>query len=228
MLEVFLLGATDIISILLIIQFINMMYRKSYKPTAYLYLESQLEFFASSSVVYVIVLYAYVYLENIFRIDERYTDGIVLILFFFVSGTVGNLIYKNWFRYKKRISYIPSKAEHLFIAIVVCIAVSVKMVSEGMINATVPLVWILGRFIWLDTSSIKEIRESLNVQYKRIVESAILFTFGMFFLAILMRFFDFQRIFQVLFSVLYGIIILYPYKKIRYMMSNSEKVQIGK
>lgn len=52
---------------------------------------------------------------------------------------------------------------------VVCGAVSIKMVLEEMIGIVVPLAWILGRLIWLDTSSIKEIKDSLTVSHQRIV-----------------------------------------------------------
>lgn len=215
MLEIFSWGFMDIFSLLIIIQFIKMMYQKIYKPAAYVYLESQLELLASCSIVYVIVLYTYVYLESIFYIDTKYTNGIILIVFFGGAGIIANQMYKKYFSRKKRIYYIPSKEEHLFIATVVCSVISIKMVSEKMIGIVVPLAWIWGRLIWLDTSSIKEIKDSLAVSHQRIVESAILFAIGTIFLSILMRFFDYYRILQAFFAVFYGIMILYPYERIR-------------
>lgn len=215
MLEIFSWGFMDIFSLLIIIQFIKMMYQKIYKPAAYVYLESQLELFASCSIIYIIVLYIYVYLESIFHIDAKYTNGIIQIVFFGGAGITANQVYKRYFPHKKRIYYIPSKEEYLFIAMVVCGAVSIKMVLEEMIGIVVPLAWILGRLIWLDTSSIKEIKDSLAVSHQRIVESAILFAIGTIFLSILMRFFDYYRILQAFFAVFYGIMILYPYERIR-------------
>ncbi len=192
-----------------------MMYQKIYKPAAYVYLESQLELFASCSIVYVIVLYTYVYLERVFCIDTKYTNGIMLIVFFLGAGIIANQMYKKYFSRKKRIYYIPLKEEYLFIATVVCSVVSIKMVSEKMIGIVVPLAWILGRLIWLDTSSLKEIKNSLAVSHHRIVESAILFAIGTIFLSILMRFFNYDGILQVFLAVFYGIVILYPYERIR-------------
>lgn len=207
-------GITDIFAMVVIVAFIRLIYQKRYETTAYLYLKNQLELFISHCITCMASLYIYYFLENKFHVDEQYTGGIILTFFFLASGVGGNRFYKIYFR-KKADKYNPTKEEYLVITSTAFIAATSKLVSEGIIGIVIPCALLLGRFIWLDTSSLKDIKDSVMVKHMRIVESAILLIAGMFIVSVLMSVFNLPRFMQPFIAVLYGVIILYPVEKMR-------------
>ena len=207
-------GLFDIATMMVIIFSIRFIYQQRYETTAYLYLKTQLELFISHCITCMASLYIYYFLENKFNVDEQYTGGIILTFFFLASGVGGNCFYKIYFR-KKADKYNPTKEEYLVITSTAFIAATSKLVSEGTIGIVIPCALLLGRFIWLDTSSLKDIKDSVMVKHMRIVESAILLIAGMFIVSVLMSVFNLPRFMQPFIAVLYGVIILYPVEKIR-------------
>ena len=207
-------GITDIFAMIVIIIFIKLIYQNRYGTTAYLYLKNQLELFSTHCITCTASLYIYYFLEDKFHIDNQYTGGIILTLFFLVSGVGGNRLYQTHFR-KNTDKYNPTKEEYLVITSAAFIAVTSKLVSEGIIEIVIPCALLLGRFIWLDTSSLKDIRDSVMVKHMRVVESAILLIVGMLILSAFMSVFNLLRAIQPFIAVLYGVIILYPVEKIR-------------
>ena len=94
-------------------------------------------------------------------------------------------------------------------------AVGAKLVSEGIIGILVLCALFLGRLIWIDTRSVRDITDSVTGKHNRIIESSILFLTGMFIISALMWGFNLPRIMQSFLAVLYGVIILYPVEKMR-------------
>ena len=78
-----------------------------------------------------------------------------------LAGILGNVFYKNYFS-DNRSRYQLCPEEKLLMTSVVFISVSIRLVCAGVIKAIVPLALLLGRFVWLDTDSIKSIRESVK------------------------------------------------------------------
>lgn len=212
--EVMQWGLVDIFTMITILVFIGLTYQNRYGTTAGLYLKNQLELFASHCITCMSSLYIYYFLENKFHFDKKYAGGIILTFFFLVSGVGGKSLYRIYF-HKKEDRYNPTREEYLVITSTVFIVVTLKLVSEGIIQIVVPFALLLGRFIWIDTSSLKDIKDSVIVQHKKIIETATLFIVGMVILSIVMPVFQLPRAAQPLIAVLYGIIILYPVEKMK-------------
>lgn len=207
-------GLIDIFAMIVILFFIRRTYQNRYGTVADLYLKNQIELFVSHCVTCMSSLYIYYFLESKFHFDKEYAGGIILTFFFLISGVGGKCFYQIYF-HEKEDRYNPTREEYLVITSTVFIVVTLKLVSEGIIQLVVPFALLLGRFIWIDTSSLKDIRDSVIVQHKRIIESAILFIVGMVILSIVMPVFQLPKAVQPLIAVLYGIIILYPVEKMK-------------
>lgn len=212
--EALLWGLHDIFSMLVIIYFIELVYKKRFNVTAYLYVKNQLEILVSYCITCMAFLYSYYFLENKFHIDDKYTEGIILVLFFLAAGVGGNHLYQTYF-HKKTDKYNPTKEENLVITLTAFAAVGAKLVSEGIIGILVLCALFLGRLIWIDTRSVRDITDSVTGKHNRIIESSILFLTGMFIISALMWGFNLPRIMQSFLAVLYGVIILYPVEKMR-------------
>lgn len=212
--EALLWGLHDIFSMVVIIYFIELVYKKRFNVTAYLYVKNQLEILVSYCITCMVFLYIYYFLENKFHIDDKYTEGIILVLFFLAAGVGGNHLYQTYF-HKKTDKYNPTKEENLVITLTAFAAVGAKLVSEGIIGILVLCALFLGRLIWIDTRSVRDITDSVTGKHNRIIESSILFLTGMFIISALMWGFNLPRIMQSFLAVLYGVIILYPVEKMR-------------
>lgn len=199
---------SDIASMLLIIYFIGMAYQQRYQMTAgYLYVKEELNVLSAYCVVFTVILYGYYYLENKFHYDSKYANGLIILFFFLFAGILGNCFYKNYFS-DKRSHYQLCPEEKLIMTSVAFISVSIRLVSEGVIKAIIPLALLLGRFVWLDTDSIKSIKESVKTKHIRIIESSILLVVGILLLSILNYFFKVPRYMNSIIAFIYGIIML--------------------
>ena len=89
------------------------------------------------------------------------------------------------------------------------------MVSEGGIGCAIPIAILLGRMMWIDTESRKEILSSIKVSHYRIIESSILLIVGVIYISCVMSIFHPIRAIQIVMALLYGIIISGPLEKIR-------------
>lgn len=212
--EALLWGLHDIFSMVVIIYFIELVYKKRFNVTAYLYVKNQLEILVSYCITCMVFLYIYYFLENKFHIDDKYTEGIILVLFFLAAGVGGNHLYQTYF-HKKTDKYNPTKEENLVITLTAFAAVGAKLVSEGIIGILVLCALFLGRLIWIDTRSVRDITDSVTGKHNRIIESSILFLTGMFIISALMWGFNLPRFMQPFIAVLYGVIILYLVEKMR-------------
>lgn len=207
-------GLMDIATIVVIICFIGLIYYKRYEQTAYLYVKTQLELLSSYCISLVVILYVYYWGEEKFDIDEKYTKGIILTLLFVIAGYIGKVIYKRGFHNQKKI-YKPTKEEYLFITGTAFLVVTIKMVSEGIIGFIIPIAILLGRMMWIDTESMKEILNSIKVSHYRIIESSIWLIIGVAGISCIMSIFHPIRATQVIMALVYGIIISGPLEKIR-------------
>ena len=84
------------------------------------------------------------------------------------------------------------------------------MVSEGVIGLAIPIAILLGRMMWIDTESLKEILSSIKVSHYRIIESSILLIVGVIYISCVMSIFHPIRAIQIVMALLYGIIISGP------------------
>ena len=199
-------GLMDIASILVIVWFIGLTYYKRYKDTGYLYVKTQLELISAYCISLVVNLYAYYWAEERFKI--------ILTFVFVVAGYIGKVIYKMVFYNREKI-YTPTKEEYLFITETAFLVVTIKMVSEGVIGCAIPIAILLGRMMWIDTESLKEILSSIKVSHYRIIESSILLIVGVIYISCVMSIFHPIRAIQIVMALLYGIIIFGPLEKIR-------------
>ena len=198
----------DIASMVLIIFFIGLAYQQRYQMTAgYLYVKEELNVLSAYCVTFTIILYGYYYLENKFYYDSKYANGLILLFLFLLAGILGNVFYKNYFS-DKRSRYQLCPEEKLLMTSVVFISVSIRLVSDGVIKAIVPLALLLGRFVWLDTDSIKSIRESVKTKHIRIIESSILLVVGVLLLSIVDYLFKTPHCMDPIIALIYGIVIL--------------------
>ena len=84
----------------------------------------------------------------------------------------------------------------LFIAYLILaafIAISIRLVASGVVKLVVPVSIVLGKFIWLDTESIEDIKKLVKTEHKRIIETAILLVLGVLILSILVDWFNMPR-----------------------------------
>lgn len=212
----------DIASILVIVWFIGLTYYKRYKDNGDLYVKTQLELISAYCISLVVNLYAYYWAEERFNIDEKYTKGIILTFVFVVAGYIGKVIYKIVFYNRKKI-YTPTKEEYLFITETAFLVVTIKMVSEGIIGCAIPIAILLGRMMWIDTESLKEILSSIKVSHYRIIESSILLIVGVIYISCVMSIFHPIRAIQIVMALLYGIIISGPLEKNKKMFKGAFK-----
>mgnify|MGYP004547196109 FL=1 len=198
----------DIASMVLIIFFVGLAYQQRYQMTAgYLYVKEELNVLRAYCVAFTMTLYGYYCLENKFHYDSEYTNGLILLFFFLLAGILGNVFYKKYFS-DKRSHYQLCSEEKLLMTSVVFISVSIRLVSEGVIKAIVPLALLLGRFVWLDTDSIKSIKESVKTKHIRIIESSILLVVGILLLSIVDHLFKTPHYMDPIIALIYGIGIL--------------------
>ena len=211
-------GAMDILvdmaCLLIIIIFVRMMNGISYERESREYMENQFGLIASSSISCLLVMRAYYYLESKYQIDAMYTNGIILTSALLIGGMISELMYKHYF-YREDSRYSPTDKEYLFIVSMSFLAVSIKMVSENVIEITIPVALLLGRFVWLDTRSIMSIKDAVEVRHMRIVESSVLILIGMALLSVVSYQLHIERYVEIFVSLGYGLIVLVPYKYIR-------------
>ena len=127
------------------------------------------------------------------------------------------MIYKRVFHNQKAI-YKPTKEEYLFITEIAFVAVTIKMISEGIIGPVIPIAVLLGRMMWIDTESMGEILNSIKVGHYRIIESSILLIIGVTLISYIMNTFHLIRVSQIILALMYGLIISGPLEKIRERM----------
>lgn len=214
------LMVSDASCICIIIAFIKFLYIARYGRIAEKYIEKHIYLLGINSVYCFLILRLYYVLESKFQLDSRYTNGIILTLFLFFIGITTKKSYKHKYL-KNSVSRELTQNEYLFILSASFLTVSVKFVFEGIIGLSVPLAMLLGRYIWIDTESIKSIKSSLYVDYIRTIESSILLLCGILIISIV----DFVNeglspYKQILFAFLYGVLLLFPYRII------SEKLKI--
>lgn len=205
---------TDIGCLIVIIIFIRMMYKTSYEKEANEYMKNQFGIIGSSSISSILILNIYYFFENKYHIDGMYTNGILLILAFLIGGLLCEWIYKHYF-YCENSKYSPTNEEYLFTASMSFISVSIKMISEGTIGITIPVALLLGRFIWLDTRTIRSIKESIEVRHIRLIESSVLVFVGMVLLSFFSWVLSIPTYVEVLIACGYGIMVCLPYKCVR-------------
>lgn len=199
----------DVVSVVLMLVFINVTYQNRYEKAAQHYVREQLNLFFTNFIACVISLYLYYFLESNFHIDRDYAGGILLVLFSLLSGVGGKQLYRIWFQ-RKQNRYTPTKEEYLVITSAVFIIVACRLVREGVVPLAVPCALLLGRFIWMDTTSLKEILDAVAVQHRRILESALLLAVGMIGISVVLFVFRLPNSAQPLLAGLYGIIVRYP------------------
>ena len=204
----------DSASIALLLFSIDSIYKKRYAKTANYYIKNQLAVFISCCIS-MLILYIYYYLENWLHIDDLYLNGIGLIIFFLISGIGSNIFYIHCFKSKKS-KYEPTSDEYLFLIITSFIGTSIRMVFYGIVNIATPVALILGRLIWLDTRNFRSIIDAFQkVKHKRIVESSILYLLGTFLVSCCIYCLKLENIWKLWLSIVYGLIILYPYNIIQ-------------
>ena len=201
----------DLYSILLLIIFIRILYKKRYTETANTYIENQFGILCSSSIVIMFVLYVYYYLENRLQIDANYLNGLFLILFFLSGGILTNKFFELYFK-SKNSNYDSSSEEYLFLITTSFINITIRLWFDNIIDITTPIVLLLGRLVWLDTKNIQSIGDIIKkVEHKRIWETSVLYTLGTIFVSSCMHYFKLQNIWQLWLSIGYGIIVICPY-----------------
>ena len=190
----------DIVSLLVIIYCISIAYRKRYSLTGYLYVKEQLNLLSAYCTVFAIVMYIYYYLEEKFHYDSKYMNGIILILFILIAGLLSRVCYEKYFA--NRLSkYQASDEDRMVLILAAFIAIRV-------VKLVVPVSIVLGKFIWLDTESIEDIKKLVKTEHKRIIETAILLVLGVLILSILVDWFNMPRYMHPLIALFYGIIII--------------------
>ncbi len=206
----------DIACISCINYIILVMYRLSYKKEAMPYLDSQLRIIGTSGMSCSLVLNIYYYLENKYSID---TYGLMLILAFLFGGLLSNYLYKHYFHLKTS-RFQPTDSEYLFMISIAFGAISVRMAIHNIISIIIPLALLSGRYIWLDTKTIKEIFTNLKTNHNRIIESSILFLLGLILPSLLVAFLHIHRSWEIIVLFGYGLIIIFPYRYIRKLIQN--------
>lgn len=201
-------GMMDLTTILIIIKFNDLLYEKRYDRTAYWYIKNQLELLSSYCISILIHLYVYYWIEEKFHFDEQYAKGIILTIFFVLAGYVGRGIYNIFFHSKHR-NYKATKEECLVIISTAFIAVTIKMVSEGIIGIAMPFAILAGRLMWIDTNSIKDIMDEIRVRHYRIIEISVFLIIGVSMISYIMYRFQWERCVQPVLAFIYGIFIFF-------------------
>lgn len=199
----------DIVGAGLIIVSIRLSYLKRYTANANEYIKNQLNLLMASSVVCILVLNIYYGVENMFHIDSLYLNGIGLAVFLGAGGILINRLYNKYFREIKS-AYKPTNEEYLFVIVVSFIGVTIKMCFDGIIGISIPVVLLLGRFLWLDTRDLYSIKDAIKVDHQRLIETSILFIIGMLLISVCTHFMK-EKYHIVVMSVFYLLIIYFPY-----------------
>ena len=200
----------ELCNISIILVFIKIIFKCRYGKLATTYMTNQFGIWCSSCIVVVFVLYTYYSIENYLKIDSLYLKGLFLILFLGFGGILINKIYNLYFKYNMSM-YIPSSEEYLYIIFVSVIGASIKMISDGIIGILEPIVFLLGRLVWLDNKELKDIINPIKVEHVRIIETSILFLIGRCLIVAYMYFIDGRNFIAIYGAMLYGLILYFPY-----------------
>jgi hypothetical protein len=203
----------EIASVLIIIVFIQMMYKRRYGVIADRYMKNQFGIWTSSSMSCLVVLRAYYILENRYKIDMNYANGIMLTFAFLIGGLSTAYIYRHYF-YCEESKYNPTQEEYLFIVSSSFVAISLKMVMANVISIVIPIALLTGRLIWLDTDSLKAIKQSITVGHKRLLETSVLFVLGILTVSFGLYIVHLPSSMQILIALGYGLIVYFVYGEI--------------
>lgn len=213
----------DIASSFVILVCIRTMYQFFYSKDDCLYFENQFAIFCASSIACIVVLEVYYKILRIYDIDE---NGIILVVFLTFGGLICDFLNKHYFS-KKTSDYKASDEEYLFIISIVFMAISVKMVLREIIDFTIPLCLLLGRYFWLDTKDLKSIFSMLRVNHERIIETSSIYFIGMVMSTFLSINLKSKYLTDVVISSIYAILVLFLYPLLRkwfHRRKNSSKV----
>lgn len=208
MLELFENAMMDIVSMLLIILSIDIVYKKRYQVSGYLYVKEQLNMLSTYCVIFLIIFYLYYYLENKFHYDSEYMNGIFLVVFILLAGIVSKIIYKKYFA-NKLSHYQSSDEDRVVLTLAAFVAISIRLVAIGVIKIVIPISIVLGKFIWLDTESIENIINIVKTKHKRIIETSIIFVMGILILSIVTYILNVPRYMNPVIILIYGLIIIW-------------------
>lgn len=200
----------DICSIVLLIIFIKIMYKKRYTKLANEYMENQFGILGSSSIVCLIVLNVYFYLEDLLKIDSLQLDGIFITIFFLIGGILTNKLYELYFKSKES-RFEATNEEYLLLITISFINVSIWLYSEEIIGLAIPVALLIGRFVWLDTKNLRSIISIIKIDHERIKESSLLYLLGTIVVSFCIHHIKLEKIWELWLSIGYGLIILYPY-----------------
>lgn len=206
--------SSDVVSIAVINYLTLLMYRLSYGKAATRYLDSELGVIGTSGISCSLVLNIYYYFENKYSMDR---SGFILVIAFLIGGLISNYMYKSGFYYKSNI-YKPNNNEYLIMASFAFLSISIRMAIHSIISVTVIFALLLGRLFWLDTKSLKEVVSNLKTDHKRIYESSIILLLGLTLSSLITSLLHLHRCYEIIFSLCYGLIVLFPYRYIRKAM----------
>lgn len=205
--------AFNLFSILIIILFIFIMYKNLFGKIASAFLENQKNIIYAGSIVNTIILNIYYLLIIPSQISSQY-QSLILIALFMIEGIAIDTLYQRYLR-SKNSKYNPSSSEYLVLMIISFLAVSILMVSDGIMHWTDIFIIVLGRLIWFDVPSFKALKESINVQHKRILETAILLIIGVMLISISTYMTHDEPWIKLMIALVYGILIIFVYGRIR-------------
>lgn len=212
----------NIIGVILLIIFINIMYQNRYTKSACRYIKNQLGILGAGSVGCIIILFSYYTIENLLHIDEKYLNGICLALFLGIGGIFINKLYNLYFM-SKFSSYKPTTEEYLFIITISFVSIMIRMIFEEIVVFSIPISLLLGRYMWLDTRDIRSIFESIKTNHNRIKETAFLFLIGILLLSTFVNIFKNELFVNLCFPFVFGIILCFPYN---FIMAKATKGSI--
>ena len=204
----------DIVTPTIIISFISTLYVGCYTKQANLYIKNQLFTYLSSTYSCALTLYLYYVLENKYHIDSKYLNGIMLALFLTAGGLLTNQIY-DLIKERKGNTFKADDPEYLFIVSVSVLSVTFRMVMRGEIGFTIPVALLLGRYFWLDTKTLADIRKTIRVKHNRVLETGILYLLGIAISTFIPLFFHKRTPAELITALMYGILVNFPYKCIR-------------
>ncbi len=208
----------DTACIVTIICFTRMMYQICYEKEAIWYFENQFGVIGSSIICCSFVFNIYYFFKNKYNIDE---NGFLLTVTLLLGGLLSSFFY-NHCLHSKISKYSVNIEENLFITSIAFLAVSLKMVMRGIIDITIPFTLLLGRYVWLDTRSLKEIIKLLKVRHMRILESSIILFIGCVLSSAIVSILHLQLGYEVFISLVYGLLILFPYRYIRNVIKSKK------
>ena len=202
-------GMMDISSMLLIIACIDIAYKKRYQLcSGYFYVKGQLNMLSTYCLIFVVILYSYYYLEDKFHYDSKYMNGIILIVFIFMAGLLSRFFYEKYFVHSLS-KYKASDEERTVLTLAAFIAISIRLVAIGVVKLVIPVSIVLGKFIWLDTESIEDIKKLVRIEHKRICESSMMLIIGILIISIIVACFNMPRYMHPLIALIYGMVIIW-------------------